>query len=77
LGAVPDGDAKDYLIKSGLGLICRPNDDKKMAEHIINVYNAWKRQVPIVIPNKRFITLFERKRLTEKLAQVMKRHIAR
>ncbi|MCX8022640.1 MAG: glycosyltransferase [Syntrophorhabdaceae bacterium] len=77
IGAVPEGDAKDFLIKSGLGIIVEPDDEKNMAKKILDVYNAWRKKEMIVTPNRPFIRQFERKRLTEQLAEEIKAHMVR
>jgi glycosyltransferase involved in cell wall biosynthesis len=72
LGAVPDGDAKDYLKKSGLGLISQPDDIRGITDILDSVYDAWKSNKDIVKANNEFIASFERKALTHKLADVFK-----
>jgi glycosyltransferase involved in cell wall biosynthesis len=69
LAAVPDGDARDFLHKSGTALLCRPDDVDGMVQHLDHVYCAWKNgRSPVVTPNRDFISSFERSRLTHKLA---------
>lgn len=70
LAAVPDGDAKDFLVESGTAFICRPDDTEGMINILAKIYCAWEKDEEITSWNKDFITKFERRRLTEKLAGV-------
>src|SRR5205823_1977284 len=40
LAAVPEGDARDYLEKSGTAFICKPDDVDHMVRHLDHVYSA-------------------------------------
>jgi glycosyltransferase involved in cell wall biosynthesis len=68
LAAVPDGDARDFLQRSGTAFLCRPDDVEGMNVRLERVYDAWKSQKPLVCPNFEFIKTFERSRLTHELA---------
>ena len=75
---VPEGDARDYLEKSGTAFICKPDDVDHMVRHLDHVYSAWQKGQSVVSPNWEFIKGFERSRLTDKLArffeQVLQAH---
>jgi glycosyltransferase involved in cell wall biosynthesis len=68
LAAVPEGDARDFLIQAGTGLLCKPDDVDGMVQHLDDVYTAWKHKKLPVTPNWDFIKRFERSRLTRRLA---------
>lgn len=69
LGAVPDGDAKDFLSQVGTALICRPDDCEGMVKVLSRMYEYWlaKRQPPSI--NEEFLKRFERRSLTKVLAR--------
>lgn len=68
LAAVPEGDARDFLQKSGVALCCRPDDVEGMVGHLDSVYSAWKKRTSVIQPDWNFIAGFDREALTEKLA---------
>lgn len=72
LAAVPQGDAQDFLIKSGLGLICRPDDPEAMASILSAQFKKWKAEEKPPTPNSDYIRKFERKELSKELASVIK-----
>jgi glycosyltransferase involved in cell wall biosynthesis len=69
LAAVPDGDAKDFLMQSGTAFVCRPDDREGMIEVLSKVYGWWKakKQPPSV--NREFLRAFDRRNLTKSLAR--------
>jgi glycosyltransferase involved in cell wall biosynthesis len=69
LAAVPDGDARDYLERSGAALLCRPADASGMARMLDRAYSAWKSGAALVHSDHKFIQRFERRVLTGALAQ--------
>ncbi|MFL6513853.1 MAG: glycosyltransferase family 4 protein [Chthoniobacterales bacterium] len=69
LAAVPNGDARDFLEKSGTALICQPDDAAGMADQLDKAYSAWKQGSSHPNPNWDFIQTFERSRLTHRLAE--------
>jgi glycosyltransferase involved in cell wall biosynthesis len=71
LGAVPDGDARDYLNECGTGHTCRPDDVVGMVEILDKVYSKWKAKTPTERPNGEFVSRFDRKRLTSVLAKAL------
>lgn len=73
LAAVPEGDAKQFVIDSGTGLICKPTDVENIKSKILNAYEAWENNRSIVSPKFSFIKQFERRNLTERLANVFRK----
>ncbi len=72
LAAVPDGDAREFLSKSGSALICRPDDVPAMARILDRVYEAWLKGEPVAKPTA-FASQFDRKNLVSELAQAFDR----
>ena len=70
LGAVPDGDAKDYLLASKTALICDPDNPEAMREILDKVFDAWKHNESLTTPDFDFIAKFERMVLTKRLSTV-------
>jgi glycosyltransferase involved in cell wall biosynthesis len=68
LAAVPNGDARDFLEKSNMAFLCKPDGVDGMVNHLDRVYNAWKKGAARATPNWDYIQTFERSRLTHKLA---------
>jgi glycosyltransferase involved in cell wall biosynthesis len=73
LAAVPDGDARDFLEKSGTALLCRPDDVEGMLRQLDLAYTHWKSSRPMVNPNREYVQTFERSQLTERLADFFNR----
>jgi glycosyltransferase involved in cell wall biosynthesis len=70
LGAVPDGDARNFLQKCGSGFICRPDDVEGMKKILIDVHDAWDVGRLNTKVDNDYIKNFERKYLTTQLAEV-------
>jgi len=68
LAAVPNGDAKDILLKCGTSFICSPDDTEGMIKIISKVFNSWKENIEITIPDWKYIHQFERKNQIKKVA---------
>lgn len=68
LAAVPDGDARDFLVQCGTAHLCRPNDVSAMADILENVYRAWKLGKTEFRQDRDFVWQFERRNLTRSLA---------
>jgi glycosyltransferase involved in cell wall biosynthesis len=68
LAAVPDGDARDFLVQCGTAFICRPDDVEGMIRILSEVYDAWKRGIPSIRQNSAFLENFTRRNITHKLA---------
>lgn len=75
LAAVPEGDAKDILMKSGLAYITQPDDSNLMLEGLKNIYYDWKNNVHKYNPNWDYISKFDRKEITKLLADVFDKTI--
>jgi glycosyltransferase involved in cell wall biosynthesis len=73
LATFPDGDARDYLEKAGTAYLCRPNDINGMREILKRAYRGFKDEKMEKAPNREFISQFERRSLTQKLAGVFNR----
>lgn len=73
LAAVPDGDAKEFLGKSGNAYFCKPNDHEAMQGVLKQVYRDWKTAKEGVRQNNDYVCRFERRILTSQLAQLFKR----
>jgi hypothetical protein len=69
LAAVPDGDAKDFLIQSGNATICRPDDVNAMLRGLKERYSAWCRNESLQSLDPAFCNRFERRNLTAQLAE--------
>jgi hypothetical protein len=70
LAAVPDGDARDLLEQAGTAFLCRPRDVGCMARVIASEVDRVRRSVPGPAPRPEVIRLYERRHLTERLANV-------
>ncbi len=68
LAAVPEGDARDFLKRSGVALLTKPDDVGGMVRHLDNAYSAWKKGVSLIMPDYEFISGFDRAALTCELA---------
>lgn len=74
LACVPKGDARDIVIKSGLGYVCDPSDIDKIAETIYFLYEKYKSNHRIPVhSNDKFIDEFERRKLTENLVCIFEK----
>ena len=70
LGAVPDGDARDFLEAAGNGKVCRPNDVEAIAELIGIEVDRWRAGRTPPSPSAEFLEQFERDRLASQTAAV-------
>lgn len=68
LAAVPDGDAKDFVSKSGMGWVCPPDDVQEMVRLLDQVYLEWKSGHNTRSTDEAFLSQFERRSLTLRLA---------
>jgi glycosyltransferase involved in cell wall biosynthesis len=68
LAAVPEGDARDFLEKSGVAFLTKPDDVEGMIEQLDRVYLAWKSGTCIISQDRKFISTFDRLKLTHRLA---------
>ncbi len=70
LAGVPEGDARDILMKSGLAYISPPDDTKSMLIGLKSIYCDWENNVNSYKPNWDYISTFDRKNLAKKLAEI-------
>ena len=71
LAAVPAGDARDFVLASGLGQVCAPGDCGAMRKILEMSYARWKGQEAAPTIDDDFIRRFERSNLTRSLAAVL------
>jgi glycosyltransferase involved in cell wall biosynthesis len=71
LAAVPDGDARDLLVRSGVARVCRPDDVAALADGVAAAVERWRRgERPRTAPAE-LLARFERRRLAEKAAAIL------
>ena len=69
LAAVPEGDAKDFVSQSGMGMTCQPGDIQGIIQILDGVYSNWKtKNQGALVFNDAFVERFERRNLTRELA---------
>jgi glycosyltransferase involved in cell wall biosynthesis len=68
LATLPEGDARDFLVNAGTGLVCQPDDVPSIARMLNQQHDNWIRKIPAASPNKNFVDSFERKELSKQLA---------
>jgi len=73
LAALPEGDARDYVVNAGTGLVCEPDDVDGMVRILKEQFAAWKAGRQTVTWNREYVEQFERRRLTERLAEEIAR----
>lgn len=71
LAAVPDGDAREFVQAAGTGSVCRPDDVDAMVNILQQRYQQWQRGAPVPAANRAAIERFERRYLTEQLAELL------
>ncbi len=71
LATVPKGDVQDFLEKAALGYVCEPDNADQIASTLLELLQRHKSPRRLdVRPNHAFIAQFERKQLTQQLAQL-------
>lgn len=70
LAAVPDGDARDLLARSGTALICRPADVDGLARGLARELRRWRANIAAPYANPSDLVAFEYQALTAELASV-------
>ena len=73
LAAVPDGDARDLLARSGGALLCRPADVEAMAAAIAAQAERRRAGDTGPVPDPALLRAFERRALTGELADLLDR----
>jgi glycosyltransferase involved in cell wall biosynthesis len=72
LAAVPEGDARDFLEGAGVARVCRPDDVNGMVQQLERRFREWQSHPGPLPANESYIERFERKHLTQQLAQELK-----
>ena len=70
LALIPEGDCADLIRKTGTGIVVDPDDSEQIADVIYDFYRKWESGNLTINPNWDLIKQFERKNLTERLANV-------
>lgn len=68
LAPVPDGDARDILIRARSGLVCEPDNVDQMVAHLRTQFAMWAGGLPPPQVDLDYISRFERRALTQQLA---------
>jgi len=71
LALTEEGPVRDLIKKSGCGILADYDDTQQIKREILNCYNKFKKGQLRTEPNWDFITQFERKKLTQQLANVL------
>ncbi len=71
IALVPDGEAKDLIIKEGLGVTVEPEDIDGIKNAIIEFYKKWKRNSLKYEGNDCVLKRYEMKALTKKLVDAI------
>lgn len=67
LGLLPPGDARDFVVKSGLGTVAAPNDPEEIARKIVGLYQEHTNGGIHRTPDREFIEQFRSDRLARKV----------
>jgi glycosyltransferase involved in cell wall biosynthesis len=70
LAPVADGDTRRVLERSGVGVVTGPRDSEAVADVLLRLYEQRQANAPTQGPDWEYIRGFERRRLTEKLAEL-------
>jgi len=68
LALIPDGEARNLLSRSNLGIFSNMNDPMEICETLIDLFEKKEKGALALEPDLGFIHEFERKKLTEKLS---------
>jgi glycosyltransferase involved in cell wall biosynthesis len=71
LAAVPDGDARDFLVAAGNTTLCRPADVDCLAQAIRDEIGRWRAGAQRAEPDPETLARFERRRLSRQLAATL------
>lgn len=77
LAAVPEGDARDYVLASGLGDVCDPHDVDGMRSVLRRRFAHKQLRQPLPSPPEGFLEQFERREITKRLAAALDTAIRR
>lgn len=70
LSLLPEGVAKDLILKSGIGLVSETSDVNGAKSNLLKYYKDWERGKLSFTGNRKVIDKYERKALTGKLAKI-------
>lgn len=71
LACLPNGDARDIVLKAELGHVCDPSDTEMIATTLLDLFEQYKSGNGISVrPNEQFINKFERRNLTKNLVRI-------
>lgn len=73
LGCLPQGDARDLVEKSGMGFCADPCNPSAIANALSQIYDACKKETLIDRTLPAWLSSYERRTLTQKLANVLSR----
>ena len=76
LGALPAGDAKEFLEASGNSIVTEPSNIEGMKDAILKSYRKWKTNTLPRTRNRDFLLHFERGTLTLQLADLLRETVA-
>lgn len=71
LAAVPEGDARDFLVAAGNAVLCRPSDVACLAQAISDEIERWRARSQRTVPDPETLARFERRRLSAQLAATL------
>jgi len=71
LAAVPEGDARDLVLESGLGHVCEPDDAAAMADVLQRRFQAKREGIEATPAPDAFYRRFERRELTQRLCETL------
>jgi glycosyltransferase involved in cell wall biosynthesis len=77
LAAVPDGDARDLLLRHGTALICGPSDVAGLARGLARELRRWRAHIAAPYANPGDLLAYEYQALTAELASVYDRVLKR
>jgi glycosyltransferase involved in cell wall biosynthesis len=73
LALAPEGEVRDILRETGAGVAVEPDDAAAASRAIERMYDAWVSGAPIASPVTDAVARYERRYLTGRLAQALKR----
>ncbi|MBC8486007.1 MAG: glycosyltransferase [Bacteroidetes bacterium] len=69
LALLPDGAAKDIIIRTNTGIVVSPDNVNQISSGILKMFHDWEKNNFKFNPNWNEINKYNRKNLTQKLAQ--------
>lgn len=70
LALLPNGVAADLVKESNIGIVAYTDDVEQVKANLLSYYNDWEKGVLQFTPNQQVVERYERKKLTQKLAEV-------